>query len=85
VSLRLITSYAGPGSQWLSNEDAAALAGGADAEQLDVRQLLAGEVALFKGRLRTDTPIIHRSPPIAGTNQKRLVLVINPAPHPDQP
>jgi hypothetical protein len=44
-----------------------------------VRQLLAGEVALFKGRLLTDSPIIHRSPPIAGTGQRRLVLVINPA------
>jgi hypothetical protein len=79
VPLRLITSYAGPGSQWLSNDDAAALAGGVAAEQLEVRQLLAGEVALFKGRLLTDSPIIHRSPPIAGTGQRRLVLVINPA------
>ncbi len=80
VPLRLITSYAGPGSQFLSNDDAAALAGGVAVEQLDVRQLLAGEVALFKGRLLTDTPIIHRSPPIAGTGTRRLVLVINPAP-----
>ena len=79
VPLRLITSYAGPGSQWLSNEDAAALADGAAIDELDVRQLLAGEVALFKGRLLTDTPIIHRSPPIAGTGARRLVLVINPA------
>jgi hypothetical protein len=79
VPLRLITSYAGPGSQWMSNADAAALAAGAAIEQLDVRQLLAGEVALFKGRLLTATPIIHRSPPIAGTGTRRLVLVINPA------
>jgi hypothetical protein len=79
VPLRLITSYAGPGSQWLSNDDAAALAQGVAAEQLEVRQLLAGEVALFKGKLLTDSPIIHRSPPIAGTGQRRLVLVINPA------
>jgi hypothetical protein len=85
VPLRLITSYAGPGSQWLSNEDAGALASGADAGRLDVRQLLAGEVALFKGRLLTDTPIIHRSPPIAGSGQKRLVLVINPARPENQP
>jgi hypothetical protein len=79
VPLRLITSYAGPGSQWLSNDDAAALAQGVAVEQLEVRQLLAGEVALFKGKLLTDSPIIHRSPPIAGTGQRRLVLVINPA------
>ncbi len=80
VRLRLITSYAGPGSQWLSNTDAAALAEGVALERLELRQLLAGEVALFKGKLLTDSPIIHRSPPIAGTGQRRLVLVINPAP-----
>jgi hypothetical protein len=77
VPLRLISTYAGPGSQWLSNDDAAALASGVAIEQLDVRALLAGEVALFKGRLRSESPIIHRSPPIAGTGQRRLVLVIN--------
>jgi hypothetical protein len=79
VTLRLISSYAGPGSQWLSNADAAALAAAVPVEQLDVRCLLAGEVALFKGRLLSDTPIIHRSPPIAGTGSRRLVLVMNPA------
>ncbi len=79
VPLRLITSYAGPGSQWLANADAEALAAGVLLDRLDLRQLLAGEVALFKGKLLTDRPIIHRSPPIAGTRQRRLVLVINPA------
>lgn len=79
VSVRLITTYAGPGSQWLCNDDAAALAAGIPIERLVIRELLAGEVALFKGRLSTDRPIVHRSPPIAGTGQRRLVLVINPA------
>jgi hypothetical protein len=79
VPLRLITSHAGPGSQWLRNEDAAALAAGAAINQIAVQQLATGDVALFKGRLLTDTPIIHRSPPIAGSGVRRLVLVINPA------
>lgn len=79
VTARLITSYAGPGSQWLRNGDAAALAAGVPAEQLPAQQLQPGDVALFKGRRWSDTPIIHRSPPIAGTGQRRLVLVINPA------
>ncbi|QHL91597.1 DUF1826 domain-containing protein [Sphingomonas changnyeongensis] len=79
VPLRLITSYAGAGSQWLSNDDAAALAAGAATGDLDIRQLATGDVALFKGRLLSDAPIIHRSPPIAGTGARRLVLVINPA------
>lgn len=79
VPLRLITSHAGPGSQWLRNDDAAALAAGAAIGTLAVQQLATGDVALFKGRLLTDTPIIHRSPPIAGSGVRRLVLVINPA------
>ncbi len=79
VTARLISSYAGPGTQWLSNADAADLAAGVPVERLDVRAVFAGEVALFKGRRWTDAPIIHRSPPIAGTGQRRLVLVINSA------
>lgn len=79
VPLRLITSHAGPGSQWLSNDDAAALAAGAAIDDIAVQQLATGDVALFKGRLLSDTPIIHRSPPIAGSGVRRLVLVINPA------
>jgi hypothetical protein len=80
VPLRLITTYAGPGSQWLSNDDAAALAQGVAIEQLELQQLHSGEVAYFKGRVLSDLPIIHRSPPISGTGVRRLVLVINPAP-----
>jgi hypothetical protein len=78
VTARLITSYAGPGSQWLANDEAEALASGSPPERLNIHTLKAGDVALFKGRRWTDTPIIHRSPPIAGTGQRRLVLVINP-------
>lgn len=85
VTARLITSYAGPGSQWLRDGDAAALAAGLAAEELAPQQLQAGEVALFKGRRWSDAPIIHRSPPIAGTGQRRLVLVINPSESEDQP
>lgn len=85
VTARLITSYAGPGSQWISDAQAAALAGGADADQFVPEQLQAGDVALFKGRRWTPRPIIHRSPPIAGNGQRRLVLVINPAEANGQP
>jgi hypothetical protein len=35
---------------------------------------------MFKGHgWAPEAPIIHRSPPIAGTGQQRLVLVLNPA------
>ena len=86
VSLRLILTYAGPGTQWLDQGDAARLHDGAAIETLCVRAIPTGDVALFKGRKwARDAPIIHRSPPIADTGQRRLVLVIDPAPNAPMP
>lgn len=81
VTARLISSYAGRGTQWLPDADAAALRNGADPARLTLRELGTGDVAMFKGRQWSKNgAIIHRSPPIAGTGQRRLVLVIDPAP-----
>lgn len=81
VSVRLIRTYAGAATQWLDARDAAALKAGAEPDGLTIRQLGTGDVALFKGRQwAPDGAIVHRSPPIAGTGQRRLVLVIDPAP-----
>lgn len=82
VAVRLICTYAGPGTQWLANDDALALAAGV--EPTTIRSIATGDVALFKGHDRSETPIVHRSPPIAGTGTRRLVLVIDPA-RADQP
>lgn len=79
VAVRLITTYRGPGTQWLSATDAEALKGGSPLSDIEIRQIETGEVALFKGRVWSpDNAIIHRSPPVAGTGAQRLVLVINP-------
>lgn len=73
VSLRMITTYLGQGTQWIE----AAMRDREDS----IRQIGAGEVAIFKGRLWQESPtILHRSPPIGGRNEQRLVLVIDPAP-----
>ncbi|WP_448585128.1 DUF1826 domain-containing protein [Thermaurantiacus sp.] len=70
VRLRLLTTYAGPGTQWCP---AGAMG--------SVRALAAGDVAIFKGRLALpDVPILHRSPPIAGKGIRRLVLALDPDP-----
>jgi len=80
VSARLILTYVGPGTQWLDNVAAIRLRNGAAVETLDVRNVSAGQIALFKGRKWSpDGAIVHRSPPIADTGQRRLVLVIDPA------
>lgn len=69
VTVRLLTTYLGQGTQWIvGDEDDAA-----------VRQMAAGHVALFKGRRwAPDTRVLHRSPPIDGTGEVRLLLVIDP-------
>jgi hypothetical protein len=42
-----------------------------------------GAVGVFKGRLLLDPPtILHRSPPISATGERRLVLAIDPLPGP---
>ena len=75
VTARLITTYLGQGTQWLDGIDPT----NAD-EPHNIQQMKAGHVGLFKGNAWSkDTPAIHRSPPIEGTGEERLMLVINPA------
>jgi hypothetical protein len=77
VTARLITTYVGEGTDWLDDADAERVAAGQD--PLNPQRLRTFDVGLFKGRLATDRPAIHRSPPIAGTGAARLLLVLNPA------
>ena len=76
VKARLITTYAGTGTQWIEGEDVARVAKGA--EPAIVNTLTPGDVGLFKGKMWTQDPATHRSPPIAGTGEYRLVLVLDP-------
>ncbi|MCR8933951.1 MULTISPECIES: DUF1826 domain-containing protein [unclassified Pseudomonas] len=81
VPVRLITTYAGVGSQWLEEGamDRRQL-GQANAEpQADIRQLNSGDVALLKGEKwhgNEGFGMIHRSPqPPAG--ERRLILTLD--------
>ncbi|SIN82772.1 Protein of unknown function [Parasphingorhabdus marina DSM 22363] len=76
VEMRLITTYAGRGTQWLDRRNADRLTRGLDPET--IHELRPGDVGLFKGRLGNGDPAIHRSPPIEGTGEQRLLLVLNP-------
>lgn len=76
VQARLITTYAGTGTQWLEASDALRVKDGLEPKAIG--QMQVGDVGLFKGKLATDEPAIHRSPPIAGSGEKRLLLVLNP-------
>lgn len=69
VTLRLLCTYIGPGTQWCCVD-------GQDA----ICEVPTGAVSVFKGRMLPDPPtVLHRSPPIIGTGHRRLVLVIDPA------
>jgi hypothetical protein len=68
VTLRLLCTYAGPGTQWCR-------AAAADA----IYEVPTGAVGVFKGRMLLDPPtVLHRSPPIVATGGQRLILVIDP-------
>ena len=70
VTLRLLCSYVGPGTQWCRADAADAIC-----------EVPTGAVGVFKGRLLLDPPtILHRSPPIGATCERRLVLAIDPLP-----
>ena len=81
VTARLITTYVGEGTDWLEQAGARRVTEGAEPEYIN--RLAAFDVGLFKGKLATDQPAIHRSPPIAETaHGARLLLVLNPASRP---
>lgn len=70
VSVRLLMPLVGPGTQWIMANEG---------PEGPVREMQPGQVGLFKGRLAVAEPaVLHRSPPIAGTGQRRLLLVLDP-------
>lgn len=80
VPVRLLTTYAGPGSEWLK-EGAIQRSRLAD-EQPDlyeIQQLVAGDVALLKGEKwlgNQGAGLVHRSPSLA-RGERRLILSLD--------
>lgn len=84
VPVRLITTYVGPGSEWLDEGQMPRNALGSPrsdgwAQQQPAGRLAAGDIALFKGERwqgNEGRGIIHRSPvPAAG--ERRLVMTLD--------
>lgn len=78
VSVRLITTYVGLGTEWLDQVTAASVDKGKLPAAAPYQRLATAAVGLFKGRDGPGEAIVHRSPPIAGTGEERLLLVVNP-------
>lgn len=84
VPVRLITSYVGPGSEWLTEQDSPRQQLGGPAvdswnEDASARALACGEVALVKGERwqgNEGRGLVHRSPCLSA-GQRRLLLTLD--------
>lgn len=78
VSLRALTTYLGPGTQVVDASEAERAIKEQKAFRGWVREFPRHSIALFKGaKIALGKGVVHRSPPIAGTGQTRLVLTLN--------
>jgi len=83
VSLRLITTYAGAGSEWLAESalprTALRSASLPSPQQSSIQRLEAGDVAIFKGERwegNEGRGIIHRSPGVV-PGERRLIMTLD--------
>ncbi|MEL6589257.1 MAG: DUF1826 domain-containing protein [Bacteroidota bacterium] len=83
--LRLLCTYAGPGTLWLPDEAAnltASRSGGNNQEIVidegQIQQVNTGDIVILKGALYPKAnAILHRSPTIEQSGEKRLLLRID--------
>lgn len=87
---RLITTYVGPGTEWLPNAEVNRHVLGDPPEDADeanariiacptaVQRAIAGDVLLMKGaRHAHGLGLVHRSPPVEDRGARRIVLVLS--------
>jgi Protein of unknown function (DUF1826) len=83
VPLRLLCTYRGAGTEWVSNDAADRLTSPESVPRPeDIQRLGTGDVAIMRGWPKGESfgvPLRHRSPPVAGPPQWRLLLAIDPA------
>jgi hypothetical protein len=82
VPYRLVCTYRGAGTEWVSNETASRLTSPESEPPADeIHQLASGDVAIMRGSLRgteSTPPLLHRSPPVVSASAARLFLAIEP-------
>lgn len=89
LPVRLVTTYSGPGSEWLTERAVNRQGLGAPkpgkpdivTDPSAIQQVNTGDIALLKGSGwvgNEQYPLVHRSPDIAA-GQRRLLLTIDPA------
>ena len=78
VAMRLVVTYAGSGTQWVSPLYASTARNQQTEYSGPLNSMQTGDVAIFKGK-RSDAEdlILHRSPPLKSTMLPRLVVVVD--------
>ncbi len=79
VTARLVCTYRGTGTQYGISTDGA--------EPRRIFTVPTGAPVLLRGKLWPEQPrsgLLHRSPPIEGTGETRLVLVLDPVEDPEE-
>ncbi len=80
VRYRMVTTYFGPGTQWIAPPYAADVQHDMSFSSDAIRQLGAGWIALMRGK-KVETKgipgMLHRSPPMKGIDRPRLFLAID--------
>ncbi len=78
LRVRLTTTYAGPGTQYVSDADAPAALRLQGAFAGEIRTCRAGALAWMRGaEADSGRGLVHRSPPLAGTGVERLFLAVD--------
>ncbi|WP_083923394.1 DUF1826 domain-containing protein [Amorphus coralli] len=80
VTHRLVTTYRGDGTQWVSPRDSHLVVDGRLEDDSACRRLERGAVGILRGSRNAspDAPaVLHRSPPVRGTDAVRLFLAID--------
>lgn len=78
VAARLVTTYRGPGTQWVRPNNSAAALAEQKSYQGPIHSFTKHAVGLFKGsQAESASGIVHRSPPISGSGVVRLLLCLN--------
>lgn len=78
VAARLLTTYRGPGTQWVDPSEAPRALELQRSFPGPVNEIGRHAVGLFKGSRASDScGIVHRSPHMTGTGETRLLLCIN--------
>jgi hypothetical protein len=78
VRARLLTTYCGPGTQWVDPIYSAQAIAEQRAYSGVLRDFQRNDVGLFKGNCSPPASgIVHRSPPIRNTGQVRVILCLN--------